>query len=127
MAAAARVAPDTNRTGRTGWMGVLGAEQAVVADDRCILSVDRDLGPPVELARARVPRHADRCRVHRASPLLALVRLTAALASITLLIVHESVKARITKKLLAQFAVVAQRGRQQRLTHEYQRYLTALA
>ncbi|WP_349426566.1 hypothetical protein [Microbacterium sp. LWS13-1.2] len=61
------------------------------------------------------------------SPLLALVRFSAALASITLLIVHESLKARLTRKLLAQFAVVAQRGRQERLTREYQRYLTVLA
>ncbi len=61
------------------------------------------------------------------SPLLALVRFSAALASITLLIIHESLKARLTKKLLARFAVVAQRGRQERLTREYQRYLTALA
>ncbi|WP_426320726.1 hypothetical protein [Microbacterium sp. E-13] len=61
------------------------------------------------------------------SPLLALVRVAAALASITLLIVHESLKARLTKKLLAQFAVLAHNGRQERLTREYQRYLTAVA
>lgn len=61
------------------------------------------------------------------SPILAAVRLSAALASIALLIVHESLKARLTKKLLAEFAVVAQRGRHDRLTREYQRYLTAMA
>lgn len=61
------------------------------------------------------------------SPLLTMVRLSAALASITLLIIHESLKARLTRKLLAQFAVHAQHGRQERLTREYQRYLTAIA
>lgn len=61
------------------------------------------------------------------SPMLRLVGYSAALASIALLIVHESLKARLSKRLLAQFAVVAQRGRQERLTREYQRYLTAMA
>ncbi|MHC2999971.1 hypothetical protein [Microbacterium sp. HJ5] len=61
------------------------------------------------------------------SPLLSGVRVSATLGSITLLIVHESLKARLTKKLLPQFAVLAQHGQQERLTREYQRYLTALA
>jgi hypothetical protein len=61
------------------------------------------------------------------SPMLRLVGFSAALASITLLIVHESLKARLSKRLLAEFAVVAQRGRHDRLTRDYQRYLTAMA
>jgi hypothetical protein len=61
------------------------------------------------------------------SPTLRMVAYSAALASFALLIVHEALKARLSKRLLAQFAVVAQRGRQERLTREYQRYLTAMA
>lgn len=61
------------------------------------------------------------------SPLLTSLRLSAALASIALLIVHETLKARLTRKLLAEFGVLAQRGRQERLIREYQRYLTAMA
>lgn len=60
------------------------------------------------------------------SPMLRIVAWSAAAASLALLIVHESLKARMSKRLLAQFAVVAQRGRQQRLTREYQRYLRAM-
>lgn len=61
------------------------------------------------------------------SPMLRLVAYSAALASLALLVVHEVLKARLSKRLLAQFAAVAQRGRTDRLTHEYQRYLTAMA
>ncbi|WP_243073795.1 hypothetical protein [Microbacterium sp. SS28] len=61
------------------------------------------------------------------SPMLRLVGFSAGLASIALLIVHEVLKARLTERLFAQFAVVAQRGLQERLTREYQRYLTAMA
>lgn len=60
------------------------------------------------------------------SPILRIIGWSAAIAWLALLIVHESLKARMSKKLLAQFAIVAQHGRQQRLTREYQRYLTAM-
>ncbi|MGN6221891.1 MAG: hypothetical protein ACTHNQ_20520 [Microbacterium sp.] len=60
------------------------------------------------------------------SPMLRIVAWSAAAASLGFLIVHESLKARMSKTLLAEFAVVAQHGRQQRLTREYQRYLTAM-
>jgi hypothetical protein len=60
-------------------------------------------------------------------PALRIVAWCAAIASLALIIVHESLKARASKTLLAQFAVMAQRGRQERLTREYQRYLTAMA
>ena len=60
------------------------------------------------------------------SPMLRIIGLSAVAASVALFIVHESLKVRISKKLLAQFAIVAQHGRQQRLTREYQRYLTAM-
>ena len=60
------------------------------------------------------------------SPMLRLIGWSAAVASLALIIVHEWLKARMSKKLLAQFAIVAQRGRERRLTREYQRYLTAM-
>ncbi|WP_137843739.1 hypothetical protein [Microbacterium sp. 2FI] len=60
------------------------------------------------------------------SPMLRIVGWSAAVASLALLIVHESFKAHMSKKLLAQFETLAQHGRQQRLTREYQRYLTAM-
>jgi hypothetical protein len=60
------------------------------------------------------------------SPMLRIIGWSAVAASLAFFIVHESLKARMSKKLLAQFAIVAQHGRQQRLTREYQRYLTAM-
>ena len=60
-------------------------------------------------------------------PTLRIVAWCAAIASLSFIVVHESLKARISKRLLAQFALMAQRGRQERLTREYQRYLTAMA
>jgi heme exporter protein D len=60
------------------------------------------------------------------SPMLRIIGWSAVAASVALFIVHESLKVRISKKLLAQFAILAQHGRQQRLTREYQRYLAAM-
>lgn len=61
------------------------------------------------------------------SPAVRAVAIILMIASLTLVIVHEVRKARMAKTLIAEFAVVAQRGRHERLTREYQRYLTAMA
>jgi len=61
------------------------------------------------------------------SSALRIVGVAAAAASLALVIIHESLKARMSKRLLAEFAIMAQRGRQERLTREYQRYLTAMS
>jgi hypothetical protein len=61
------------------------------------------------------------------SPGLRAVGVVVMVASLALGITHEVLKARMAKTLLAKFAVVAERGRRERLTREYQRYLTAMA
>lgn len=60
-------------------------------------------------------------------PALRLMGLAAMAGSLGCFITYEVLKTRITKQVLIQFAVIAQRGRQQRLTREYQRYLTAVS
>jgi hypothetical protein len=60
-------------------------------------------------------------------PLLRLVGFAAALSAFGLVVVSEVLRARKSKRLIAEFAVVAERGRRDRLTREYQRYLTAMA
>lgn len=49
------------------------------------------------------------------------------LASVTLLVAHESVKSRRSARLLAEMASVAEKGREGRLKREYQHYLRATA
>lgn len=61
------------------------------------------------------------------SPALRAVAITAMIVALALAIIHEVLKGRMSKALIAKFAIVAQRGRQERLTREYQRYLTAMA
>lgn len=60
-------------------------------------------------------------------PVLAVVGLTAAFSAFGLVIASEVLRTRKSKRLIAEFAVVAERGRRDRLTREYQRYLTAMA
>ncbi|KRA24081.1 hypothetical protein ASD65_06310 [Microbacterium sp. Root61] len=60
-------------------------------------------------------------------PLLRIIALTAVAASIIFFIVHETLRARLSRRLLAHFAIVAAHGRLEKLTREYQRYLTAMA
>ncbi|MDL9978594.1 hypothetical protein [Microbacterium candidum] len=60
-------------------------------------------------------------------PALRIAGFSAAVAAIAFLIVHETLKSRRSKQLLDHFATVAERGRQERLRREYQRYLTAVA
>jgi hypothetical protein len=55
------------------------------------------------------------------------VGIVAMLGAVVCSIVREIRHTRITKQVIAGFAVVAQRGRTHRLTTEYQRYLTAVA
>ncbi len=50
-----------------------------------------------------------------------------AAAAVVCVLVHESLRARTTRRLVIEFALVAERGRSERLTKEYQRYLTAAA
>ena len=61
------------------------------------------------------------------SPLLRVFGLTAGLASLALAVLHEGMKSRRTKRLITEFAIVAHRGRHERLIREYQRYLTAVS
>lgn len=56
---------------------------------------------------------------------MAVIMITLAAGALACFFVYEVLKARITKQVLVQFAVIAQRDRQQRLTREYQHYLTA--
>jgi hypothetical protein len=48
------------------------------------------------------------------------------LGAMVCFIVREVRRTRITKQVIARFALLAQRGRTHRLTTEYQRYLTAV-
>ena len=61
------------------------------------------------------------------SPLLRVFGLTAGLAALALAVLHEGMKSRRTKRLITEFAILAQRGRHERLIREYQRYLTAVS
>jgi hypothetical protein len=49
------------------------------------------------------------------------------IVALALALIHEVLKNRMSRALIAEFALVAQRGRQERLTRDYQRYLTAMA
>lgn len=60
-------------------------------------------------------------------PVIRMIGISAALVSFACLVVHETLKARKTKRLLLEFAIIAHHGRHDRLTREYQRYLTAVA
>lgn len=60
-------------------------------------------------------------------PPLRALGLLAMLACSISFISYEVLRARTTKRLLQEFAVLAHRGRAERLTSEYQRYLTAVA
>ena len=61
------------------------------------------------------------------SPLLRVFGLTAGLTALALAVLHEGMKSRRTKRLMTEFAILAQRGRHERLIREYQRYLTAVS
>jgi hypothetical protein len=60
-------------------------------------------------------------------PAIRLVAFLLGFASLTLTVVSEVLKARKSKERIQKFAIVAQRTRTERLTREYQRYLTAMA
>ncbi len=60
-------------------------------------------------------------------PALRMLGLGFAFASIVCVVVHHALHARITRRLVIEYAIVADRGRTERLTKDYQRYLTAAA
>jgi hypothetical protein len=60
-------------------------------------------------------------------PAVRPIAFVAGFASLALTVISEILKARKSRERIQEFAVVAQRARTERLTREYQRYLTAMA
>jgi hypothetical protein len=60
-------------------------------------------------------------------PALAAIALIPMIGAIVCFVTYGVLRRRLTRQLMVEFAVLAQRGRTERLTKEYQRYLTAMS
>jgi hypothetical protein len=60
-------------------------------------------------------------------PAIRVIGLLALLGALACYVAHEILRTRISKRLLIEFAVLADRGRRERLVTEYQHYLRAVA